>query len=171
MAATVGLDKYLSLAEELGMANARLLGPDQVYWDPRAVLKCRWGCEDYFNRTIKCSTRGTTIDERRAMLERYSHILLLHGHDAHELSKAVLAIERAAFLDGLYFAFGVRYCRLCRHCAVDDGKQCIQPQKVRPCDQAFGLDMYQTARAAGLPCQVLQDPEDQQNRYGLVLLS
>ncbi len=164
------MQRYVELARELGMADAVLLTPAQVHFDPRAILKCRWGCEDYHRPNPKCGERGTSLEERRAMLERYGQILLVHAHDAHRLSRAVLEIERQAFLAGLYFAFAVRYCRYCPTCAVDQGQACAFPQKVRPCDQAFGLDMYRTARAAGLPCQVLTSPDQEQNRYGLVLL-
>ena len=86
--------------------------------------------------------------------------MLVHSHDANELTKAVLEIERTAFLDGHYFAFAIRYCRLCKGCAVDQGKSCPTPEKVRPCDQSFGIDVYKTVRNLGLPCNVLQNKED-----------
>ncbi len=166
----MAVEKYQALGLEMGLRHVKLLGPEQVFFDPRALLKCRWGCEDYFKPTLKCGARGLSQAECREMVRSYCRILLLHGHDAHLVSKAVLALGRAAFLDGHYFAFGVRYCRLCPSCAVDQGKECIQPDKVRPCDQALGIDMYRTAREAGPPCQVLQHKDDQQNRYGLVLI-
>ncbi|MCB2190251.1 MAG: DUF2284 domain-containing protein [Deltaproteobacteria bacterium] len=163
--------KYLNMAKELGMTNALVIGPEQIFFDPRAVLKCRWGCEDFAKRTIKCGSRGLSHAECVKMISSYDNILLLHGHDGRQLSKAVLALERAAFLDGHYFAFGVRHCKLCKACALDQGKDCLQPEKVRPCDQAMGIDMYRTAREAGLPCQVLQSRDEQQNRYGFVLIN
>ncbi len=43
-------------------------------------------------------------------------------------------------------------------------------EKVRPCDFMFGIDMYRTARNLDLPCEVLKDKKDLQNRYGLVLI-
>lgn len=104
------------------------------------------------------------------MVKAYKTMLLVHSHDAAELSKAVLEIERAAFLDGYYLSFGVRYCRLCKSCAVDRGKPCPTPEKVRPCDQSFGIDVYRTVRNLGFPCDVLQNQEDVQNRYGFVFL-
>jgi predicted metal-binding protein len=161
---------YIQLAQELKMVNARLLSSDDIVFDIRAILKCRWGCEDYFQQSIKCHTRGTTYQERVEMIKRYAHILLVHAHDARQVSRAVLEIERAAFLDGHYFAFAIRTCHLCKACAVDEGKPCVTPEKIRPCDQTFGIDVYATARQAGLPCQVLQNPDDVQNRYGFVLI-
>lgn len=164
------MEKYQELAKDMGLTDALVLSPEQVFFDPRAVLKCRWGCEDYFKPTLKCGPRGLSQAECREMVHSYRRILLLHGHDAHQLSKAVLAVEAAAFLDGHYFAFGVRYCKLCPACAVDQGKPCVQPDKVRPCDQAMGIDVYRTARELGLPCRVLQSRDEQQNRYGFVLI-
>ncbi len=164
------MDKYVNLAKELNMLQAQLITPQEISFDIRALLKCRWGCEDYFRQSIRCHDRETTFEQRQDMVKKYGHILLLHAHDAQALSKAVLEIERTAFLDGHYFAFGLRFCNLCKVCAVQQGSSCPTPEKVRPCDQSFGIDVYKTARSLGLPCEVLQSKEDLQNRYGFVLL-
>ena len=164
------MEQYIQLAKELGMVDAVLISPQDIAFDIRAILKCRWGCVDFFQQSIKCHTRNTTYQERVEMIKRYNHILLLHTHNAHKLSKAVLEIERTVFLDGYYFAFGIRYCYLCQECAVYQGRPCPTPEKVRPCDQIFGIDVYKTARNLGLPCEVLHNKDDIQNRYGFVLL-
>ncbi|MCB2228368.1 MAG: DUF2284 domain-containing protein [Desulfarculaceae bacterium] len=165
------MDKYLDLARELGATVAKPLSPDQIYFDPRARLKCRWGCYDYFTRGIKCGDRGVSQEEFQDMVGRYAHILLLGGPDAHRLSKAVLGVEAAAFRDGHYMAFGVRTCNWCKVCAVSEGKECVAPEKVRPCDQAMGIDVFRTAREAGLPIQVLLSEDQEPNRYGFVLIN
>jgi predicted metal-binding protein len=165
------MEKYIQLAKEMGMVHARQITSCDIVFDIRAILKCRWGCEDYFQESIKCHTRGTTYQERVEMVQRYSNILLLHAHDARTVSQAVLEIERTAFLDGYYFAFAIRSCSLCKVCAVGQGNPCPTPQKVRPCDQSFGIDVYKTVRNAGLPCEVLQTQSDMQNRYGFVLVN
>ena len=144
-------DKYIQLAKNLNMVDARLITSEDIVFDIRAVMKCRWGCEDYFNRTIKCSTRGTSVEECRDMIKAYRDIIILHAHNGHDLSKAVLEIERTAFFDGHYFAFGIRYCNLCQKCAVNEGLDCPTPERVRPCDQSFGIDVYQTAVIRGCP--------------------
>jgi predicted metal-binding protein len=166
----VKLDKYVELAGQLGMVNAVLISSRDISFDIRALLKCRWGCEYSSEDSVRCGSRNTSFEERVRMVSRYEHVLLLHSHDAGELSKAVLQIERAAFLDGHYFAFAIRACNLCGSCAVKDGDPCVAPEKVRPCDQAFGIDVYKTVRNLGLPCEVLQSKTDTQNRYGFVLL-
>jgi predicted metal-binding protein len=164
------MEKYMQLAKELGMVNAKIISPKDIFFDIRAILKCRWGCEDFFNQTIRCHTRDTTYQERLEMIKRYNRILLVHSNDARKLSEAVLEIERVTFLDGHYFAFAIRFCNLCKTCAVKEGKPCPTPEKVRPCDQSFGIDVYKTVRNVGLPCEVLQNKGDIQNRYGFVLI-
>jgi predicted metal-binding protein len=164
------MEKYVHLAKELNMVSAKIISPEDIFFDTRAILKCRWGCEDFFEDNIKCDTRNTTFQERVEMVKRYRHILLIHSHDARELSSAVLEMERTAFLDGYYFAFAIRTCNLCKVCAVQKGNPCPTPDKVRPCDQSFGIDVYKTVRNLQLPCDVLQNKNDIQNRYGFVLL-
>jgi len=163
-------EKYVELAKSLKAINARLISPQDICLDIRAILKCRWGCEDFFQNSIRCGTRDTSYQERLEMVKSYNNILLVHSHDARELSAAVLEIERTAFLDGYYFACAIRACSLCQVCAAQKGKPCPTPEKVRPCDQSFGIDVYKTARNLGLPCEVLQSKGDIQNRYGFVLL-
>lgn len=164
------MEKYIRLANNLRMTNAKIISPEQIIFDIRAILKCRWGCEDFFHQTIRCHTRDTTYQERVEMIKRYSHLLLVQSHDARALSAAVLEIERTAFLDGYYFAFAIRFCNLCQACAVKEGNLCPTPDKVRPCDQSFGIDVYKTVRNLGLPCEVLQSKDSVQNRYGFVLI-
>jgi Predicted metal-binding protein len=163
-------EKYAEMAKSLKVINAKIISPQDIYFDIRAILKCRWGCEYFSPDDIKCGARETSYQERVKMVKGYNNILLVHSHDARELSIAVLEIEKTAFLDGYYFAFAIRYCNLCKICAAKQGNPCPTPEKVRPCDQSFGIDVYKTARNLGLSCKVLQSEHDIQNRYGFVLL-
>lgn len=165
------MEKYVIQAKELGMLNAKLISPDDIYFDIRTVLKCKWGCDVSPDRgNIKCDDRGTSLQERIDIMKSYKHILLLHSHSARELSNAVLDIERTAFLDGHYFASAIRACSLCEKCSVLAGEACPTLDKIRPCDQLFGIDVYKTARGLGLPIDILKDRDEIQNRYGFVLI-
>jgi predicted metal-binding protein len=164
------MKKYLQLAKKLNMEYAILITPQQVFFDKRVMLKCRWGCDSNGNDNLKCSARGTTYNERIEIIRCYQRILFLHAHNARELTMAALEIERAAFLDGYYLASAIRCCNFCESCSLERGKDCPFPEKIRPCDQLFGIDMYKTARQLGFPCQVLKNKDEQQNRYGLVLI-
>ncbi len=166
------MEKYIQMARDLKMIDIKLITPDDIFFDIRAVLKCRWGCENFIdaNNNIRCHSRETSHEERIAMIKKYKHILILHSHNSRQLSIAVLEIEKTAFLDGYYFAFGIRCCSLCKDCSVLKGKPCPTPNKIRPCDQLFGIDVYKTATNLGLPIQVLHKEDDIQNRYGFVLI-
>ena len=164
------MEKYIQLAKDMGMADALLITPDNIAFDIRTILKCRWGCEEFSEKNARCHTRNTSYNELITMINQYKNILFVHSHDAHELSNVLLAIETAAFLDGYYFAFALRYCHLCKVCANEKGKSCPTPQKIRPCEGAFGIDVYKTACNLGLPCQTLQSENEEQNRYGFLLI-
>ena len=163
-------DKYVRLAKSLKAVDAEMISPKDIFFDIRAILKCQWGCDRNFQSNIRCGTIDINYQERIEMIRSYSNILLIHSHDVRELSVAVLKIERAAFLDGYYFAFAIRACNLCRTCRVQQGDACPRPHRVRPCESSFGINVYKTARNLGLPCEVLQNKNDIQNRYGFVLI-
>ena len=79
-------------------------------------------------------------------------------------------MERIAFLDGYYLAFALRTCNFCKACQAIKGKNCIHPEKIRPCECLFGIDIYKTARKLGLPIEVLQNKEAIPDRYGFLLI-
>lgn len=164
------MEKYIKLAKKLNMQGSVLITPQQICFDKRTILKCRWGCDSSGIDNLKCSARGTVYEERVEIIRSYKHILFLHCHNAREMTRAVLEIERAAFLDGYYFASAIRCCRYCDDCKVQHGEYCPFPEKIRPCDELFGIDMFKTARNLGFPCHVLQEKTEMQNRYGLVLI-
>lgn len=164
------MDAYINLAREMKMLDARIISMKDIVFDERALLKCYWGCESFMDNHFRCHKRNTTYTERRKMIEKYDKILLIHSHNARDVSKAVLEIERRAFLDGYYFSFAIRYCSVCRECSTEKGVPCIEPKKVRPCEAIFGIDVYRTVRNLGLPIEPLQDKDDVQNRYGFVLI-
>jgi len=164
------LRKYVDLAKSLKMISAKIISPRDIVFDIRALLKCRWDCEYSAADNLRCGIRDTTYRERVEMIKRYKHILMVHSHDTRKLSAVALEIERRAFLDGHYFAFAIRCCNLCKNCVVKKGKACPTPERVRPCDSSFGIDIYKTARRLGMSCEVLQNKNAVQNRYGFVLI-
>jgi predicted metal-binding protein len=133
------MEKYVQLAKELNMVDALIVSSDQISFDIRALLKCRWGCEDFRPGNIRCDNRGATYQERIEMVKRYNHILFVHSHDARALSAAVLEIERTAFLDGYTFAFVIRTCNLCETCSVKHGNLALPRIRSGLANQALVL--------------------------------
>ncbi|THB81784.1 MAG: metal-binding protein [Desulfobacteraceae bacterium] len=165
------MDKYIEMAKTHDAVNALVISPGDIVFDRRAILKCLWGCEDQTEpNRIKCGSRGLTFEEAQKTIHEYHHILLIHHHDNVKLSRAARKIEQSAFLDGYYFASAMHCCHLCKDCRIDVGKPCHTPLKIRPCDQSFGIDVYQTARNLGLPCAPLQSRSEVPNRYAFVLI-
>jgi hypothetical protein len=39
------------------------------------------------------------------------------------------------------------------------------------CDVIFGIDAHETIRNLGLPCEVLQNKFDVQNKYGFIFIN
>jgi len=162
------LDKYVRMAKRLGMIDATIISPSDIYIDPRAILKCKWGCDN--PDTQKCDDRGLPYELRVQIVKSYQKILLIRSHDARKLYLTALKIERQAFLDGFRYAFTLNSCHFCLSCEVLKGGECTSPAKIRPCDQLFGIDTYKTVQKQGLPCEVLKDKTKQPNRYAYILI-
>jgi predicted metal-binding protein len=166
----LNIDKYATIAKKFNIKDILLITPGQIVFDIRAILKCRWGCSYSKNKSIKCETHDISIEERKQIINSYDKIILLHNNNAKELTHACLEIEKELFLDGYYFAFTLRTCNYCDNCNTKSGKECLYPEKVRPCEEMFGIDVYKTITNLGLPIRVLKNKGDVENRYGFVLI-
>jgi predicted metal-binding protein len=74
-----------------------------------------------------------------------------------DMGEAMGKLERDAMLRGYRFAaaFGGGPCRLCDECvALTGGLKCRNPWKARPAMEAVGIDVFQTAKNAGLPFEI-----------------
>ena len=163
-------NKYVTMAKSKGMLDEVIISPADICFDIRTQLKCAWGCDRDFMPNARCDSRGTTYKERIQMVKQYRTILLLHSQDARQLTKTILELEKAAFLDGYYLACALRCCNYCKECQAQNGKDCIHPEKIRPCEVLFGIDFFKTLPKLGLPIEVLQNKRAAQNRYGFLLI-
>ncbi len=74
------MEKYVHLAKELKMVHAMVISPKQISFDIRAILKCRWGCDDYLpENNIRCQTRDTTYQERVEMVKETDYCGIVSG--------------------------------------------------------------------------------------------
>jgi len=164
------IEKYRAIADKYNIIDIKLISSEAIVFDIRSILKCRWGCDYSKRKTARCDDHGLSIDERKQMVNSYDKIFLLHGHNGHEMSRACLEIERELFLDGNYYAFTLRTCNYCKDCVVKKGSDCVNPEMIRPCEELFGINVFQTVRNLGLPINVLKSKDEVQNRYGFVLI-
>jgi predicted metal-binding protein len=164
-------------ARELGALDAVVVSPPrQVFTATWVRLRCQYGCSEY-GQCLTCPPHSPTPETTRKMLDEYQAAILLHGDNWESVRDIARGLERKVFLAGYYkaFAFVCGPCWLCKTCAVAGQKRgnvakCTHPDLARPAMEAAGIDVFATARAAGLPIEVVRSENCQQNYYALVLV-
>ena len=167
----MNVDKYISLAKELGATNAVKFNIEDIAFDPRVILKCIFGCGDYGkNHTCPYQKSPLTMDEYKQTFLHYSYGVIIHCKDKKTSQKVSFEVERQAFLDGHYFAFSLSDCGLCKECSRIHNKDCNVPERARPAFHAVGIDVFKTVRKFDLPLEVAQTKESDINWYSAVFI-
>jgi predicted metal-binding protein len=163
-------------ALRLGALAAVVVSPQKVFTATWVRLRCQYGCSEY-GQCLTCPPHSPTPETTRKMLDEFRTAILLHGHDWDSVRKVGQTLERTAFLAGYYkaFAFLCGPCDLCKTCLAVKQKgrkaaACQHPELARPAMEAAGIDVFATARAAGLPIEVVRSEDCPQDYYGLVLV-
>jgi predicted metal-binding protein len=176
MAASKKLEVYCAEARRGGALDAIVISPSRVFTAAWVRLRCQFGCSEY-GQCLTCPPYSPTPETTRRVLDDYQSAILLHGKEGRSIRKIALALEEKIFLDGYYkaFAFPCGPCWTCKECVVgklNRGKAaaCRHPELARPAMEAAGIDVFATARAAGLPIDVVRDEQCSQNYYALVLV-
>jgi predicted metal-binding protein len=185
--------KLIGLARSEG-AEARAIDAASVIVSDWVRFKCSWGCKGY-GKHLGCPPYAPTPEETRRVLREYDAALLLRfegvpdlktidpdsiPEDFHPMyrklilwiSDTVHKVEKTAFYDGFYKAFGMGAypCIYCDHCVAEESvgpvdrsmkRLCRHMDKVRPSMEAAGIDVFSTARNAGwelstIPCKDLE---------------
>ena len=163
-------DHFIKRACTLGAKEAKVISPQQVFTAEWVRRKCQYGCDGY-NEHLTCPPFSPTPQETRRMLDEYTAAILVHCHEEWvDVKEIMYKLEREAFLAGYYKAFGMGSgpCNLCDTCNTHE--VCVHTEQARPSMEACGIDVYQTARTAGYPIEVVRDSTCPQNYYGLLLL-
>lgn len=162
-------ERYLSLARQLGAADAVPFTPDDIVFEPRTILKCMFGCEDW-GRGPTCPSRPGSLMpwEYEPLLRRYRWGLIVHSPDKKVAQDVSYEIERVAFVDGYYLAFSMSDCACCADCVGLHGRACANPKKARPAFHSVGIDVFATAHRFGLPLDTLAGDDEPENWYAAV---
>jgi len=167
------LEKYLDWALKNGAHDAVMVDPRTVVTAPWVRLKCQFGCYKY-GLSHCCPPYTPTHEATRLLLDTYKVAILLHKHvgpDPFEgMKETPVDLERVLFLDGYYKAWAMGHggCKRCKKCNLPS--PCAHPERARPSMEACGIDVYATARAVGLPLEVVRTHSDERECYGLVLV-
>ena len=143
-------------ALELGASEARLLDTDQIVFDSRSHLKCRFGC----NRWGKYWTCPPHLDispsEFMDGFSRFHKAIIIKSTDPKVSQDITLAMEKDVMLSlGHSFAFAMVLCVQCDECAYPD--PCKYPHLARPSMDAYGIDIGKTVELLGFKVEF--DPE------------
>jgi len=176
------LKKYCDMATRGGATHAKPIRPGSVVTAPWVRLKCQFGCPGY-GKGHCCPPHTPTHKETREILDAYRRAILLHIEVPHMPEKEkyyrryfnrLVDLEGELFKDGYYkvFVFLAGPCRLCKECTklTDPEAPCKLMSRARPCMEACGMDVFQTARNNGFFIEPLRTKEQANNEYCLVLV-
>jgi len=166
------------MAKEGGASALVPIAASKVVTAHWVRLRCQFGCKNYGTR-LTCPPYSPTPEETRQVLDEYKTAYLARydgftGFDTYppkDLTGAmdklslhvcdeIVRMERHAFLSGYYkaFSYGAHRCRRCEVCAVAEGKdKCKYPAEARPSLESAGIDVFATAKSAGIPTKVVAD--------------
>jgi len=190
---TEEIDRLEGKAREAGALTA-VIDPREVAVREWVRFKCRYGCKGYAKH-LSCPPYSPKPDETSRMLSEYEHAMLLRfdgvpgreggspedvPDDFHPwykdlilwVNRTVHALEKTAFYDGYYkaFGFGAYPCIYCEHCVAEEvegrvdeslRRNCRHMDLVRPSMEAAGIDVFATASKAGwsmrtIPCRDME---------------
>lgn len=174
------LEIYCARAVEKGATHAKQIHPSSVVTAPWVRMKCQFGCPGY-GKGWCCPPYTPTPRETRSVLDSYHRAILFHIEVPHMPKKErhyrkffdmLVDLEGEMFKDGYYKAFVYLSgpCRICSPCAKLEEKPCNFPGRARPCMEACGMDVFQTARNNGFFIKTLREKTETQNEYCLMLV-
>jgi predicted metal-binding protein len=166
---------YVAAAREGGVDHVLVVSASDVVTAPWVRMKCQFGCSN-FRKSLCCPPHTPTPGEMRTVLDAYSCGLLLHRHvktgrqPVDELNELTAGLERMLFLDGYHkaWATGSGPCTRCGEC--NTGGTCRHAHRARPSMEACGIDVFETARAHGLPIRTLRDRKEERDFFTLILI-
>lgn len=169
------LKPYVKLALEFGASEAKIIPARYVVTAEWVRLKCQFGCGGY-NKRLCCPPYTPTPETTRKMLAEYRRALIYVYEWQGSLKvrarryRQLAALERRAFLDGYYKAFGLGAgpCRFCKVC--DTSRRCRFPELARPSMESCGIDVYATCRNAGIKLEVVRTYKDTPRYVHLLLI-
>lgn len=204
------IGRLTAIAQEKGV-EARVISARDVVVSEWVRFKCRYGCKGY-GKHLSCPPYAPSVEQTRRMVHAYRTGLLLRfdgvpgqevfgpddiPEDFHGfyrdlilwVNRTVHALEKTAFYDGWYkaFGFGGYPCIYCDECVAEEvqgpvdesmRRLCRHMDLVRPSMEAAGMDVFETASRAGwpvstIPCRDLEYGKivhSSVQSFGLVLI-
>jgi predicted metal-binding protein len=197
------LERYRKEAIHLGATDAKIIKSSDVIIDERAYLKCIYPKCRFYGTNANCPPYAIKPEEMRKIIKKYKYGIIFTSEapsnmfvgpwDVFRKNKKVIAhrkkmaeinskLEAMAFYDGYYFALGfgagsckTTFCANVECQALQPGKGCRFPLKVRSSMEGVGMDVYGMSARLGwdiYPCGGSLSPKDVPSgrRIGMVLI-
>lgn len=165
-------DKYQDLLDrsvELGAYEAKLIHTDQIVFDPRSHLKCRFGCNRWGRYWTCPPNLELPLEMFMEAFQRYEKAIIIKAPDPKVGQDVAVAIEKEAMLNhGSDFAFAMALCVQCEECAYPD--PCLHPHLARPSMDAYGVDIGKTLEPLGFKVEFDKEGKLLPAWYCMVLL-
>jgi len=156
-------------AVELGALEARLIDTEQIVFDARSFLKCRFGCNRWGKFWTCPPHLIITADEFMQGFHQYKKAIVIKTPDPKSGQEVALAIEKEAMLaHNSQFAFALVLCVQCEECAYPE--PCRYPHLARPSMDAYGIDIGKTLEPLGFKVEFDKDGKLLPAWFGMVLL-
>lgn len=162
--------QLINSALALGFENAVAISVDSVKTAPWVRKKCECGCAG-FGKKLQCPPHGMSHHDTAEMLGCYEKAILVEGAPpGKQFHEMLLSLERDAFLKGYHkaFVFGAGPCPVCPACPRDG--RCLHPDLSRPSMEGSGIDVYETARRAGIALTPVKQKGQYVKYMGLLLM-
>ena len=173
--------KIEGMARKQGFMDFKWVNPKQIITGQWVRMKCMYGCKSFGQRGC-CPPEVPSVEDCRRFFDEYRWGLFLHFPIQHEkpedrfpwgveMTRKGHALEREVFLADFpkAYVFPPAPCRLCENCPGTK-KDCYHPMMARPSLEAFGVDVYGTARKFGFSIHVVPDYDRAMDRFGLLLV-
>jgi predicted metal-binding protein len=154
---------------ELGADEAKLIETDQIVFDPRSHLKCRFGCQRW-GRFWTCPPH-TNLSQERFMdaFQKYKKAIVIKAKDPKKGQEIAVSIEKEAMLsNGCLYAFAMALCVQCEECIYPE--PCLYPHLARPAMDAYGMDIGKTVEPLGFKVEFDKEGKLLPAWYCMVLL-
>ncbi|MFO7646194.1 MAG: DUF2284 domain-containing protein [Desulfosarcina sp.] len=150
------LDLLVAKALEEGASEAKIIAAQDVVFDPRSFLKCRFGCNRWGRYWACPPNLALSPEQFMAAFGKYEKAVIIQSTDPQIGQEVTLAIEKEAMLIcNRLFAFAMVQCVRCEPCAYPE--PCRYPHLARPSITAYGIDVGKTIAPLGF--KVAFDPQ------------
>ena len=100
------LDSLIEYAYELGAVDAVYFDVKDIVFDPRTLLKCMYGCEDWgFGLTCPSANPQVTMEQYEKMFKKYSYGIIVHANDKKTNHDVSYLLERPRFHRRVLYGF------------------------------------------------------------------